>query len=102
MTQCLGSVKWFNNKKGFGFITNLDTNDDVFVHYSGINVPEDTYKTLIDGEYVSYSEDTLDSGKQAAVDVTGINGGPLLCQHPTKKVILVNKIPNQYNNESTH
>uniref|UniRef100_A0A6C0EJ53 CSD domain-containing protein n=1 Tax=viral metagenome TaxID=1070528 RepID=A0A6C0EJ53_9ZZZZ len=91
MTQCLGSVKWFNNKKGFGFITNLESNDDIFVHYSGINVSDDTYKTLIDGEYVSFLEDTLEGGKKTAINVTGIQGGPLLCEHPTKKVILVNK-----------
>jgi cold shock protein len=91
MTQHLGSVKWFNNRKGFGFITNLDTKTDIFVHYSGISVSDDTYKTLIDGEYVSYVEDTLEDGKKTATNVTGIQGGSLLCEHPTKKVVLVNK-----------
>ena len=46
-----GKVKWFNNKKGYGFITN-ENGEDVFVHYSGINM--EGYKTLADGVNVTY------------------------------------------------
>ena len=95
MSESLGSVKWFNHKKGYGFITNLETKKDIFVHYSGIKVSDDTYKTLIDNEYVNYSEDTLEDGKKTAVNVTGVKGGPLLCEHPTKKVLLVEKNSNR-------
>lgn len=46
-----GKVKWFNTKKGYGFITN-ENGKDVFVHYSGINM--EGYKTLADGVNVTY------------------------------------------------
>lgn len=46
-----GKVKWFNSKKGYGFITN-ENGEDVFVHYSGINM--EGYKTLTDGVNVTY------------------------------------------------
>ena len=46
-----GKVKWFNSKKGYGFITN-ENGEDVFVHYSGINM--EGYKTLADGVNVTY------------------------------------------------
>jgi len=42
-----GTVKWFNNQKGYGFISD-ESGKDVFVHYSGLNM--DGYKTLEDGE----------------------------------------------------
>lgn len=47
-----GTVKWFDSKKGFGFITPRDGSDDVFVHYSTI---ESTgYKQLVDGQSVQF------------------------------------------------
>ena len=42
-----GTVKWFNAEKGYGFITNADNGEDVFVHYSSIQV--DGFKTLQEG-----------------------------------------------------
>ena len=92
MSDSLGCVKWFSNKKGFGFVTNLDSNEDIFVHFSEINVSENTYKTLIDGEYISYTEEVLQDGKKTAKNIRGVRGGNLLCQHPTKKILLVNKV----------
>lgn len=47
-----GSVKWFNNYKGFGFIVPDEGADDVFVHYSEIS--GDGFKTLKEGERVRY------------------------------------------------
>ena len=47
-----GTVKFFNETKGFGFITNEDTGKDIFVHATGINV-----ENLNDGDRVSYEEE---------------------------------------------
>lgn len=57
-----GTVKWFNNQKGFGFITGED-GKDVFVHFSGINT--DGYKTLEEGISVEYDIIEGDKGLQA-------------------------------------
>jgi len=48
-----GVVKWFNDKKGFGFITRENDETDVFVHYSVIN--DEGYKSLIQGQMVEYN-----------------------------------------------
>ncbi|MCI1930503.1 MAG: cold-shock protein [Clostridia bacterium] len=47
-----GTVKWFNAEKGYGFITNEETNEDLFVHYSGI--ASDGFKTLEEGQSVTF------------------------------------------------
>ena len=64
-------VKWFNPKAGYGFLTDVDSNADVFVHHNGIKSSDNVYKTLTTGEYVEYSTTEDDSGKTLAVDVTG-------------------------------
>jgi len=81
-----GRVKWFNNKKGFGFITECETNEDIFVHFSEINTPEDVYKSLIEGEYVQYQVGNDSKGKTVAQKLTGICGGPLLCENTEKRI----------------
>ena len=57
-----GKVKWFNDKKGYGFITH-DDGSDVFVHYSVIEV--DGFKTLSEGQKVEYEFSTGPKGLQA-------------------------------------
>lgn len=47
-----GTVKWFNAEKGYGFITNDSTGEDVFVHFSAIQT--DGYKALNDGQHVTF------------------------------------------------
>ena len=58
-----GTVKWFNADKGYGFITGEDGND-VFVHFSAIQT--DGFKTLEEGQKVTFDEESSDRGPQAA------------------------------------
>lgn len=50
--MAMGTVKWFNDSKGFGFIAPDDGEKDVFVHFSGIN--GDGFRTLAEGQKVSF------------------------------------------------
>ena len=89
----IGSVKWFDSQKGYGFITDCLTGEDIFVHFSSLKIDESgsNYKTLIDGEYVSYTNSSMDDGKRIASEVTGILGGKLMCQQPGKRVVIVKR-----------
>ncbi len=58
-----GTVKWFNSTKGFGFITNSETGEDVFVHFTGIVA--DGYKNLTEGQNVTFDIEQGAKGAQA-------------------------------------
>ena len=58
-----GTVKWFNATKGYGFITNSENAEDVFVHFSGIVA--DGYKTLEEGQSVTFDITEGNRGPQA-------------------------------------
>ena len=61
MTQ--GAVKWFNAEKGYGFITVDDSDQDIFVHYSEIQM--DGYRSLQEGQQVEFNVGQGDKGPQA-------------------------------------
>ena len=64
-----GTVKWFNDDKGFGFITPSDGGKDLFVHQSDINA--EGFRSLPEGAQVSYEEASSDKGPKA-VNVTTV------------------------------
>ena len=67
-----GTVKWFNESKGFGFISNDDGGDDVFVHFSSIMT--EGFKTLAEGQKVNYDveQDPKNASKLRAVNVVPV------------------------------
>ena len=62
--MALGTVKWFNDAKGFGFVTPEDGSADLFAHFSAINMPG--FKSLQEGEKVSFEVTQGPKGKQAS------------------------------------
>tara|TARA_Y100000816_G_scaffold287472_1_gene270260 strand:+ start:2471 stop:2911 length:441 start_codon:yes stop_codon:yes gene_type:complete len=83
-----GCVKWFNNKSGYGFITLMDDDiefkgRDIFSHHSSIKASGDLYKYLVQGEYVEFDVQKMDSKNEhehQAVNITGIMNGDLMCE----------------------
>jgi len=64
MSTTTGTVKWFNESKGYGFISPTDGGDDVFVHFRAI--VGDGFKTLTEGQTVTYEVENGPKGLQAS------------------------------------
>lgn len=62
-----GTVKWFNDSKGFGFISPADGSADVFVHFSAVQ--GDGFRSLAEGQSVSYEVENGPKGPQASAVV---------------------------------
>jgi len=58
-----GTVKWFNDKKGFGFVVNPDSGEDIFVHFSAIE--GGGYRSLREGDDVEFDIETNQKGSRA-------------------------------------
>jgi cold shock CspA family protein len=81
----IGMCKWFNKKLGYGFITVYQgehKGTNVFVHHSGIKPLNSHFRTLRKGEYVHFDIEHGKNGVQG-INVTGILGGPLMCDNLT-------------------
>jgi CspA family cold shock protein len=74
-----GTVKWFNSRKGYGFINSEEDGSDVFVHYTALAGREDEYKTLNEGDKVEFEVVEGQKGPQAS------------------NVVVTEKAPQQFN-----
>ena len=77
----VGQVIRFFNRKGYGFIRDLNDDKDYFVHNSDIVTKDNIYRKLYPGEYVSYNLGKKDDGRDKCIDVRGILGGSLLVEN---------------------
>jgi len=81
MNTLSGRVKWFDSKKGFGFIVDINSgdSDEYFVHHSRLTTSESCFKALYEGEYVEFGV-VVENEKKLADNVRGVSGGPLMCE----------------------
>lgn len=89
----VGQCKWFSDRLGYGFLTVVSDNlkgKDIFVHHSGITPLNSKYRTLKKGEYVNFDVHEGEHGYQAT-NVTGVCGGPLMCDIITYNYNLIKK-----------
>ena len=77
-----GKVKWFNNAKGYGFILADDSNEDLFAHYSTIQM--DGYRTLKAGQSVQFDTKPSDKGTHA-INIRALDDGGEVSDQPSSE-----------------
>ncbi len=86
--RVVGRVKWFNSKTGFGFISTLgESPRDIFVHHSELQVKDEQYRYLFQGEFVEFLIGSPQDGSDyevVAKEVTGLFRDLLMCE--TKRI----------------
>jgi CspA family cold shock protein len=75
-----GRVKWFDARKAFGFVVDIDDKREYFVHLSAIRVERPVFRTLFENEMVEFRVEPDDSGRDCAVSVTGPDRSQLICE----------------------
>jgi CspA family cold shock protein len=90
-----GIVKWFDNKKGYGMITVMESThkgNDVFAHHTEVQVGTQQYRYLVAGEYVSFGVNQIagDESKFTAVNIKGVLDGPVMCETINSEKLLKN------------
>ena len=79
-----GNTKWFDSNLGYGFVTVISKGPfygkDIFCHHKGVRPANSKFRTLVKGEYINFDIVKGQNGDQA-VNITGIYGGPLLCDN---------------------
>lgn len=114
-----GRVKWFNDRRGYGYITCISSGkfsgSDIFVHHTNVRPQESKYRSLYTNEYVQFylgqadvaydeHDHPIDTDyKHQATHVTGIRGGPLLCDgsyRPNNSNSNSNNSPQQRNDRN--
>ena len=98
----VGKVKWFNPRAGYGFITRIEDESDVFVHHSGLKPKNECFKTLYTGEYVEMEITTDENGKHFASNVTGMKGCELMCERYVKNERSEHTERSQGNNKNSN
>lgn len=83
----IGRVRWYDRKKGFGFVSITDgerAGDDIFVHHTEVQSEHKQFCFLVEGEYVEFSIEQRDTNDEkprvVATHITGVKGGKLLCE----------------------
>lgn len=86
-----GRVKWFDNRKGYGFVNNLSNNAEVFVHHTGLKSQNGVFRTLFPGEYIEFDifhDSQTQPYRDYAINVTGVQGGSLLCENQGTRLMV--------------
>jgi cold shock CspA family protein len=87
-TRKIGRVKWFNNQKGYGFLTYMNSSsewEDVFVHHSELPKRNSHFRYLVQDEYVEFALTASNAALSTAVDVTGPCGMELAYELRNKR-----------------